>query len=96
MPIEKRKTFDTPENVKCVEEAMSGMNFEKTAEEMNRATGGSLNARAAMNLTRLVGLSALRDNGRAVIVAGMGGYVDDGTLVLFVEHDVGQAAVPKI
>lgn len=93
---DSHKNFDAPENVACVEQAMSGMDFQHVAEEMNRATGGCLDARAAENMTRLVGLAAMRSRGRAVIVAGVGAQVEGNRLILFLGAEIGSAEVPEI
>ncbi len=92
---DSQRNFDAPENVACVEQAMSGMDFTHVAEEMNRSSGGCLDARAAENMARLVGLAAMRLNGRAVIVAGIGAQVEGDRLVLFLGAEIGSAEVPE-
>ena len=92
----KKAAFDSPEAVACVEEAMQGMDFVALAVKMNAASGGALREGEARNVIRLVGLAALRQPGRAVLVAGAGAQVEGDQLVIFLGHAIGGAGVPKL
>lgn len=92
----KKAAFDSPEAVACVERAMQGMDFAALAVSMNGATDGALRAGEARNVIRLVGLAALRQPGRAVLVAGAGAQVEGDRLVIFLGHEIGGATVPKL
>ncbi len=91
---DKSASFDSPENVACVEKAMANVDFFHARDEMNRASGGSLDGNAARNVVRLVGLAALRQPGRAVFVAGAGAQVEGDRLVIYLGKEIGEAKVP--
>jgi menaquinone-dependent protoporphyrinogen IX oxidase len=91
---ERKAAFDSPEAVACVEAAMQGMDFAALAVSMNAASGGALRTPEARNVIRLVGLAALRQPGRAVLVAGAGAQVEGDRLVIFLGHEIGGAKVP--
>jgi len=85
---------DQPEHLALVNELLEQIDAASLARQMNEITGGSLLERDALNVARMVGLAALRNAGRAIVVAGLAGQVKDGGLRTWLVTPVAEIKLP--
>ena len=85
--------FDKPEHVSAVESFVGQLDGDELADNINAISGGCLRGRDALNVARLVSLTALRHRGRAILVAGLGAQWDHGKLNLFTGTEIASADI---